>query len=100
MAEPKRAGGTVTKLVRPKMSDEQKAAEKANPSLRFKRLANDRVNKAIGRLRQVANLAGPSYSAGRTDADVSAILAAIDAEHAALRNAFSKSKAERESFSI
>lgn len=93
-------GATVSKLVRPKMSDEQKAAEKADPSLRFRRLANKRVNAALKSLRVVGNLAGPAYGKGRTDEDVAAILEAIGTEYANIRAAFLKTKTEAQRFSL
>jgi hypothetical protein len=88
------------KVTRPKMSDEQKAAEKADPSLRFKRLANKRVNACLKSLRVVGNLAGPGYSKGRSDENVAAILDAIVGEVNAVRAAFLKTKSEAQSFSI
>lgn len=95
---PKKA--TVTRLVRPAMSAEQKAAEKADPTLKFRRLANKRVNAAIKALNSVQNLAGSAYGKGRTDENVAAIVRAVGGKTNALIDAFNKTEKETQSFSI
>ena len=85
---------------RPKMSAEQKAAEKADPSLKFKRLGNKRVNAAIRAIRRVGNLAGSAYSKGRTPENVTAILAALDGEVKTVRASFEKSKGSEPTFQL
>jgi len=95
---PKKA--TVTRLVRPAMSPEQKAAEKADPTLKFRRLANKRVNAALKALNSVQNLAGSAYGKGRTEEGVDAIVNAIGGKTNALIDAFRKVEKETTSFSI
>lgn len=96
----KKGDAAVTRLRRPPMSDEQKAAEKADPSLKFRRLANKRVNAAIKSLRSVGNLAGSAYSKGRLPENIEAILNALGTEFAGVRAAFLKTKAEDSTFGI
>lgn len=77
---------------------EKKELQRALGVLRFVRIANKRVPRAVAAVEGIANLGAASYV--KSDAQVKAIVARLKAAVTVVENALSGAKATSESFTV